>query len=142
MPPARAPGARATGPRQRPGKAWDGRPGSQETCPARKPDTPSRKGVASMQHRLAGLALAVLALLAPASVAAAAPVTVNLRIEGATSTLFEGPVTTDVRPFQFTAGADTTAHQCDGTAVNRGPSATPVPTRGAAVTAASLQTPF
>jgi hypothetical protein len=95
-----------------------------------------------MHHRLAGLALAVLALLVPASVASAAPVTVNLRIEGATSTLFEGPVTTDVRPFQFTTGADTTAHQCDGTAVNQGPSATPVPTRGAAVTAASLQTPF
>jgi hypothetical protein len=95
-----------------------------------------------MHHRLAGLALAVLALLVPASVAVAAPVTVNLRIEGASSTLFEGPVTTDVRPFQFTDGADTIAHQCDGTAANQGPSATPVPTRGGAVTAASLQTPF
>ena len=95
-----------------------------------------------MHHRLAGLALAVLALLVPASVAAAAPVTVNLRIEGPSSTLFEGPVTTDVRPFQFTSGADTTAHQCDGTAANQGPSAAPVPTRGAAVTAASVQTPF
>jgi hypothetical protein len=95
-----------------------------------------------MLHRLAGLALVVIALLVPASVAAAAPVTVDLRIEGAASTLFEGPVTTDVRPFQFTTGADTAPHECDGTAVNQGPSATPVPTRGAAVAAASVATPF
>jgi hypothetical protein len=91
-----------------------------------------------MLHRLAGLALAVLALLVPASVAAAAPVTVNLRIEGPTSTVFEGPVTTDVRPFQFTAGADTAAHECDATAVNTGTSPVPVPTRGAAITAATV----
>jgi hypothetical protein len=36
------------------------------------------------------------ALLAPAT-ASAAPVTVNLRIEGASQTVFEGPVTTDAR---------------------------------------------
>jgi hypothetical protein len=95
-----------------------------------------------MLQRLAGLALAALALLLPASVAAAAPVTVNLRIEGPSATVFEGPVTTDVRPFQFTAGADTAAHQCDGTAANTGTSPTPVPTRGAAITAASIGAPF
>jgi hypothetical protein len=95
-----------------------------------------------MLHRLAGLALAVLALLLSASIAAAAPVTVNLRVEGPSSTVFEGPVTTDVRPFQFTAGTDTTAHTCDGTAVNTGTSPTPVPTRGAAIAAASLGAPF
>ena len=95
-----------------------------------------------MLHRLAGVAFAVLALLVPASVAAAAPVTVNLRIEGPASTVFEGPVTTDVRPFQFTAGADTAAHTCDATAVNTGTSPTPVPTRGAAIAAASVGAPF
>ena len=96
-----------------------------------------------MLHRLAGLALAVLALLVPASVAAAAPVTVNLRIEGPTATVFEGPVTTDVRPFQFTAGADTAPHECDATGVSTPtPSPTPVSTRGAALTAASLAAPF
>jgi hypothetical protein len=53
-----------------------------------------------MLHRLAGLALAVLALLVPASVAAAAPVTVNLRDRGRATHLFRGPVTTDARrPF-------------------------------------------
>jgi hypothetical protein len=95
-----------------------------------------------MLHCLAGLAVAVLALLVPASVASAAPVTVNLRIEGPTSTVFEGPVTTDVRPFQFTAGADTAPHECDATAVNTGTSPTPLPTRGAAITAAALSAPF
>jgi hypothetical protein len=51
-------------------------------------------------------------------------------------------VTTDVRPSQFTAGADTTAHECDATAVNTGTSPTPVPTRGAAIAAAAVATPF
>jgi hypothetical protein len=96
-----------------------------------------------MLHRLAGLVLAAFAVaLVTASAAPAAPVTVSLRVEGPTSTVFEGPVTTDVRPFQFTAGADTGPHQCDGTAANQGPSPIPVPTRGAAIAAASVVTPF
>jgi hypothetical protein len=64
-----------------------------------------------MLHRLAGLALAVLALLVPASVAAAAPVTVNLRVEGSAGTLFEGPVTTDAKTAVTTASGGT--HPCD-----------------------------
>src|SRR5919199_1548220 len=128
--------------RRRAGKARGGRPGSQETCPDCTAHIALAEGVALMLHRLAGLALAVLALLVPASVAAAAPVTVNLRIEGPTSTVFEGPVTTDVRPFQFTTGADTAPHECDATAAANGTSPTPVPTRGAAVAAASFAAPF
>src|SRR3954463_5262166 len=128
--------------RRRAGKARSGRPGSQETCPDRKAHIALVERGGFMLHRLAGLALAVLALLVPASVAAAAPVTVNLRIEGPTATVFEGPVTTDVRPFQFTGGADTAPHECDGTAANGGTSPTPVPTRGAAVAAASFAAPF
>jgi hypothetical protein len=88
-------------------------------------------------RRFLGLVVVVLALAAPAT---AAPVTVNLRIEGATRTLFEGPVTTDVRQFQFTG--DPASHECDGTVANKGPSATPGPTRGAAVAAAAAQAPF
>jgi hypothetical protein len=95
-----------------------------------------------MLNRLACCAVALAALLLPVPVAAAAPVTVNLRIEGPASTVFEGPVTTDVGPFRFTTGADVAPHPCDGTAVNMGTSPTPVPTRGAAVTAASLEAPF
>jgi hypothetical protein len=79
----------------------------------------------------AGLVTA--ALLAPP--AAAAPVTVDLRIEGPSHTLFEGPVTTDVRPFQFSG--DPATHQCDGTTTG-GSSPQPVPTRGAAVVASAV----
>jgi hypothetical protein len=77
----------------------------------------------------------VAAVLLTASPAAAAPVTVDLRIEGPSRTLFEGPVTTDVRPFHFTG--DATSHQCDGTTTG-GSSPQPVPTRGAAVVASSV----
>jgi hypothetical protein len=89
-------------------------------------------------RRPAGLVAGVIGLgLLAAGPAIAAPVTVQLRIEGASRTLFEGPVTTDVRPFHFTAGAD---HECDATAANQGTSPTPVPTRGAALAAAPVTT--
>jgi hypothetical protein len=78
----------------------------------------------------AGLVAGLIAL--SAAPAMAAPVTVSLRIEGPTRTLFEGPVTTDVRPFHFSGGAD---HQCDGT-VFGGAAAAPSVTRGAVLTAA------
>jgi hypothetical protein len=57
--------------------------------------------------------LAVCAVAAPA--ASAAPVTVNLRVEGATQTIFEGPVTTDVH--QTTTPSDGQARTCDGSTV-------------------------
>jgi hypothetical protein len=86
----------------------------------------------------AGLVAGLLALaLVPA---AAEAVTVNLRIEGATKTLFEGPVSTDVRDFRFTG--ETSGHRCDGTAATGGPSATPVPTRGAVIAQAAETAPF
>jgi len=93
-------------------------------------------------HRNAGLVagLVVLGLVA-APHAVAAPVTVDLRIEGADRTLFEDPVTVDVRSFRFTGEA--AEHRCDGTAdENQGPSPTPVATRGAAVAEAAERTPF
>jgi hypothetical protein len=82
-------------------------------------------------RRIAGLAAAALAVLA--APAAAAPITVQLRIEGPQHTLFEGPVTTDVRQFHFSG--DPVRHTCDGTAP-AGSSATPQVTSGAALTAA------
>src|SRR4051812_36814340 len=91
-------------------------------------------------RRTTGLLAGLLSFgLLAAGQAVAAPVTVQLRIEGASRTLFEGPVTTDVRPFHFTGGAD---HTCNGTAANQGTSATPVVTRGAVVAAAADATPF
>src|SRR5919206_585795 len=108
--------------------------------------TPLGKGGAQKMtpRRTAGLAAGTLAfalLAAPVARGAARPVTVDLRIEGPTRTLFEGRVTTGVRPFRFTG--DPVAHECDGTAAaNGGVSSVPVPTRGAAVAAAAASTPF
>lgn len=89
--------------------------------------------MAPLSRRSLGLLAGGLLLIAPA-VAQAAPVTVQLRIEGPTRTLFEGPVTTDVRTFHFTG--DATTHVCDGTAAVGGPGPTAVPTRGAALATA------
>jgi hypothetical protein len=88
----------------------------------------------------AGLVAGLLTAALLPSAAAAAPVTVNLRIEGPTKTLFEGPVSTDVRDFRFTN--DATSHTCDGTAALGGSSAKPVPTRGAVLAEAAETAPF
>ena len=62
-------------------------------------------------------------LLLPAS-AWAKPATVQLRVEGATSTIFEGPVTTDGHSIDKGGGA----HPCDGTNGGAHPSAGPTMT--------------
>jgi hypothetical protein len=86
-----------------------------------------------MQLRLlTGLAAGLSALVAPA-LAQAAPITVQLRIEGPQHTLFEGPVTTGVRQFHF--AGDATRHTCDGSPP-AGTSTSPQVTSGAALTAA------
>jgi hypothetical protein len=80
--------------------------------------------------------LAVLtAALAVAPAAQAAPTKVKVRVEGATKTIFEGTVTTDVH--QLDGGDGSGAHACDGT--NGGASTTPGPTAtGALDDAATL----
>ena len=67
-------------------------------------------------------ALAVFAIAAPA--AAADPVSVDLRIEGVSGTIFEGPVTTDAHP--VSTPSDPTPRACDGTGQGHppGPTAT------------------
>jgi hypothetical protein len=77
----------------------------------------------------AGTALLSAVLAAPA---AAAPVTVDLRVEGAASTLFEAPVTTGVRAFRFTGGP---RHRCDGRPP-AGTATSPQITRGAVLATA------
>src|SRR3954469_18242294 len=78
---------------------------------------------------------AVMSMVVAVSPAVAAPVTVDLRVEGPNHTVFEGPVTTDVRTFHFTGSSE--EHTCDGTAATGGPSPTPVPvSNGALLTAA------
>ena len=68
-----------------------------------------------MSHRLRRSALSlalVLAALVAAPAAHAFPVTVNLRVEGPSKTVFDGPVTTDAHDVTTqTAGT----HKCDGT---------------------------
>ena len=68
-----------------------------------------------MSYRLRRTALSLallLTALAAAPAAHAFPVTVNLRVEGPTKTVFDGPVTTDAHDVTTqTAGT----HKCDGT---------------------------
>jgi hypothetical protein len=71
-----------------------------------------------------GVLLAVGALAGPAA-AQAAPVTVNLRIEGSSSTVFEGQVTTDAKVVTTQAGG---SHECDGTNGTGHPPNSPGPT--------------
>lgn len=70
--------------------------------------------------------LVVLAIAAPA--AAADPVSINLRVEGQSRTIFDGPVTTDGHQVTTQSGG---THPCDGT--NNGAHPAPVPTATAAL---------
>jgi hypothetical protein len=69
-----------------------------------------------MTHRLRctalAAALALLSLCSAAPSALALPVTVNLRVEGPSRTVFDGPVTTDGHDVTTAAGG---THRCDGT---------------------------
>ncbi|MET0602841.1 MAG: hypothetical protein ABW167_12710 [Baekduia sp.] len=73
-------------------------------------------------RRIAGLLTAgVMLTLATAPGASAAPSsTANVRVEGGTSTLFEGLVTSSGNPVK--AASDATQHRCDGTNLNANPS--------------------
>jgi hypothetical protein len=65
-----------------------------------------------IRNLFATLCVAISALLTLTSAAGAAPTTVNVRIEGATETLFEGPVAVEPRAVQ--ASSDTVQRSCDG----------------------------
>jgi hypothetical protein len=82
-----------------------------------------------MTNRIRGahvVALAAFAIAAPA--AAADPVSINLRVEGQSQTIFDGPVTTDGHQIATPSGG---THPCDGT--NNGAHPSPVPTATAAL---------
>ena len=77
-----------------------------------------------MTNQIRGAVPAALAIVAAsAPVAGAAPVTVDVRVEGATQTIFEGPVTTDVH--QTITPTDGQPRTCDGSSVGKpsGPTA-------------------
>ncbi|MCW2981886.1 MAG: hypothetical protein JWO14_3613 [Solirubrobacterales bacterium] len=65
-----------------------------------------------IRNLFATLCVAISALLALTSVAGAAPITVNVRIEGATETLFEGPISATAHGVK--ASTDTQERSCDG----------------------------
>jgi hypothetical protein len=82
-----------------------------------------------MTNRILGAHAAALAVLAIAAAAAAAdPVSVNLRVEGQSQTIFDGAVTTDGRQVTTQSGG---THPCDGT--NNGAHPSPGPTATAAL---------
>jgi hypothetical protein len=81
------------------------------------------------------LAAALLALLLTGA-AEAAPVTVQVRVEGTSRTIFEGPVTTDGK--EITKGGHTVV--CDGTLNSANP--TPGPTATSALDDAALSSDF
>jgi len=88
----------------------------------------------------AGL-LSVFALAVLPAGAAAAPVTVDLRIEGPTKTVFEGRVTSDLRPFRFTD--DAKDYPCDATDANTSNGGTtPATNRGNILSAAQQEAGF
>ena len=76
----------------------------------------------------------VLVALLLCGTAWAAPATVNLRVEGATSTIFEAPMTTD--------GKVIDGHPCDGTTRTTPPNPGPGPTMTSALDDASLVAGF
>jgi hypothetical protein len=77
----------------------------------------------SVWSRCALSAALILVSMATPAAAAAVPVTVNVRVEGPTRTVFDGPVTTDAHDVvTATAGS----HKCDGT--NGGVEPAPGPT--------------
>ena len=78
--------------------------------------------------RKASVGLLAIALAFPAA-SAAVPAEVQVRIEGRTQTLFEGPVTTDGHNITTPTSPD--PHKCDGT--NNGAYPAPGPTSGAAL---------
>lgn len=68
-----------------------------------------------MWPALAGPIVGLLAVLVMCSSALAAPITVNLRVEGSTATLYEGPITTEaiLDPPGISTEASKEAHPCD-----------------------------
>jgi hypothetical protein len=82
-----------------------------------------------MTNRIRGAHTAALVVIATAAPAAAAdPVSVNLRVEGQSQTIFDGAVTTDGHQITTPSGG---THPCDGT--NNGAHPSPVPTATAAL---------
>lgn len=84
-----------------------------------------------------GFVASLTVMLVMAGAASAHPSVVNVRVEGATSTIFEGPVLTDGHTVSTTSGG---THVCDGT--NGGANPTAGPTATAALDDAAASAAF
>ena len=89
------------------------------------------------RSRTAAVLVLASAWAAAGSGAIAAPTTVQLRVEGESSTIYEGPVTTDGRAIQKDPSGP---HPCDGTNAGKNPS--PGPTITSALEDASVTNDF
>ncbi|HST54484.1 MAG TPA: hypothetical protein VLJ42_01140 [Solirubrobacteraceae bacterium] len=87
-------------------------------------------GVRAPKRSCAAVIAAGLVFATAAAAAAAVASVVNVRIEGATHTLFEGPILTTGHALR--AGSDTGWHTCDGTNANAHATPGPTPTAAAA----------
>jgi hypothetical protein len=85
-----------------------------------------------MRKKIATPLVATLILIACAATAQAMPTQVNVRIEGAERTLFEGPLLSEGHEVEATS--DTRKHACDGVNVNDPENVVPGPTPTAAST--------
>src|SRR5689334_22350924 len=92
-------------------------------------------GAHAMRRRARIVTILVACALAIPAGAAAAPTTkLDVRIEGRTGTLFEGPIVSEghaVRSYKGAGGSeaeDLAEHHCDGTNNGRHPSPGPTPT--------------
>ncbi|HVY95901.1 MAG TPA: hypothetical protein VHA54_02965 [Solirubrobacterales bacterium] len=86
-----------------------------------------------MRTKLATLVVALTAVAVLAPAAQAAPTEVNVRIEGKTETLFEGPILTDGHNVRATSDgkAPPAGRRCNGLNANAHPTAGPTPTAAA-----------
>ena len=86
-----------------------------------------------MRIAIAAFGVALFALVSTAPVAPAAPTEVNVRIEGHSETLFEGPILTEGHNVR--AGSDKSApaagRRCNGLNNNQNPTPGPTPTNRA-----------
>jgi len=88
--------------------------------------TTSRRPIVALAGAVATTLLLTAGL---AGSALAAPTEVTVRIEGATQTIFEGPLLTDGHAVR--AASDTASRRCDGTNNGQHPTAGPTPTAAA-----------
>jgi hypothetical protein len=67
-----------------------------------------------LRHPFTALCVAITSLFAVAGVAQASPITVNVRIEGAKETLFEGPVAVEPHGVKASSDSSSKLRSCDG----------------------------